>query len=71
MTFDAGMDQPAPKLGKFYLGDSVYVDTEYEDVILITENGFGATNRIVLEWPVYEALVKYVDRFRPIVEVQA
>ncbi len=50
---------------KAYLGDGVYVDTEYEDVVLTTENGVEATNRIVLEWPVYDALVAYVNRWRP------
>lgn len=50
---------------KTYLGDGVYVATEYEDVILTAENGIDATNRIVLEWRVWEALVAYVNRWRP------
>lgn len=47
---------------KEYLGDSVYVDIDSGMVRLTTENGYGATNTIFLELPVYEALVKYVER---------
>jgi hypothetical protein len=46
---------------KRYLGDGVYVDVdELGQLVLTTENGIEATNRIVLEPEVYNALVAYV-----------
>ena len=49
---------------KIYLGDSVYADTDGYGVELTTENGFGPSNTIYLEPPVYEALVDWVNRLR-------
>ena len=44
-----------------YLGDSVYASwSEYGELILTTENGFGATNTIILEGPVLKALLGYL-----------
>lgn len=44
---------------KVYLGDSVYAQPDGFSIILTTENGFGASNTIVLEPEVLEALIKY------------
>ena len=45
-----------------YLGDSVYADVnEYFDLLLYTNNGFGPENVIVLEKPVIEALLRYIQ----------
>ena len=49
---------------KEYLGDSVYVDFLGDAICLTTDNGLGPTNEIVLEWDVYEALVRYVKRLK-------
>ena len=49
---------------KEYLGDSVYVQWEYGQLILTTENGDGSSNTIFMEREVYEALVKYVERIK-------
>ena len=49
---------------KSYLGDGVYVDFEYGQLVLTTEDGVSVQNRIVLEPEVYEALERYVDRLR-------
>ena len=45
---------------KIYLGDSVYVQFDGFAFVLTTENGYGASNTIVLEPQVYNALVGYV-----------
>ncbi len=48
---------------KEYLGDSVYVDCDARGLILTTENGTGnASNTIVLEPPVLDALMHYVTK---------
>ncbi len=49
---------------KYYLGDGVYVEWEFDYLTLTTENGLVTTNRIVLEPDVYAALVRYVDKLR-------
>lgn len=51
---------------KQYLGDSVYVDFDGFGFVLTTENGYpdDPRNRVVLEPEVYEALAKYVERFK-------
>ena len=49
---------------KEYLGDAVYVDTDGAYIILTTEDGIRATNPIYLELPVYDSLVKWVERLR-------
>ncbi len=49
---------------KEYLGDGVYVDHEWGQIILTTETGpevQDITNRIVLEPEVYTALVAFVE----------
>lgn len=46
---------------KRYLGDAVYAEwDEWGRVVLTTEDGYRATNTIVLESEVYDALVQYV-----------
>ena len=48
---------------KEYLGDGVYVALDdSRGFILTTENGIGATNTIILEPDVYEALEVWVRR---------
>lgn len=49
---------------KAYLGDAVYADFDGYAIILTTEDGVRATNTIVLEPQVYEALLAWVDRLR-------
>ncbi len=50
---------------KVYLGDSVYVD-DFDGfaLVLMTENGLGPSNTIVLEPEVYQALVAYVEQLK-------
>lgn len=46
---------------KEYLGDGVYIQRDaYGSLILTTENGYWATNTIVLEPEMYGALKRYV-----------
>ena len=47
---------------KDYIGDGVYVEWDGFGFALTTENGIEATNRIVLELEVYEALTRFVSR---------
>lgn len=49
---------------KEYLGDGVYVSFDGYGVVLTTENGLGATNRIVLEPEVMLALADWSDRLK-------
>ena len=45
---------------KAYIGDSVYVDIDADrGIVLTTENGFGPTNRIVLEPDVLLSFIVY------------
>ena len=46
-------------MDKSYLGDSVYAQIENGMILLTTENGFGASNKIYMEPEVLEALDKY------------
>lgn len=50
------------KASKEYLGDSVYADIEYGDLVLTTENGDGPSNCIVIESEVWKALLKFVEK---------
>ena len=45
---------------KQYLGDGVYVEYEYGNIVLTTEDGTKVTNIIMLESEVWYALEKYV-----------
>lgn len=49
---------------KMYLGDGVYVSFDGYALTLTTADGISTTNTIVLEPPVYAALIAYVDRLR-------
>ena len=51
-------------LMKEYIGDGVYVAFDGYSLVLTTENGLALTNTIVLEPPVYTALVEYVSRLK-------
>jgi hypothetical protein len=50
----------------FYLGDSVYVETDGYGLIVTTNNGYpdDPRNRIYLEPEVYAALVAYVTALK-------
>lgn len=47
---------------KTYLGDGVYADHNGYAITLITEDGYRATNTVVLEPEVYDALVQWAKR---------
>jgi hypothetical protein len=47
---------------KEYLGDSVYVEMDERGFVLTTDNGMGASNTIVLESEVINALFGYAKR---------
>lgn len=47
---------------KMYLGDGVYAELDGLDVVLTTEDGIRATNRIVLEPEVLDALNRWLQR---------
>lgn len=49
---------------KTYLGDGVYAEFDGYGIVLTTEDGISVTNRIVLEFDVYEMLVKYVNALK-------
>lgn len=46
---------------KTYLGDAVYFDFDGYHVVLTTEDGIQATNRILLEPQVILAMLKKID----------
>lgn len=48
---------------KQYLGDAVYADFQYDQIVLTTEDGIRDTNTIYLEPQVFEALIRYGSRF--------
>lgn len=52
-----------------YLGDSVYADYDGYYIVLTTNNGLGATNAIVLDPHVYEALMQYSERIQALIEL--
>jgi len=47
---------------KVYLGDSVYVEIEDYRIKLTTENGYGVTNEIFLDFEVFKRLVEITDK---------
>lgn len=47
---------------KVYLGDSVYVEIENDMIKLTTDNGYGVTNTIYLDYDVYKCLVNFVNK---------
>ena len=49
---------------KVYLGDSVYADFDGYGIVLTTENGYGPSNKIVLEPEVLDALDLYRKSWR-------
>lgn len=49
---------------KRYLGDGAYVDFDGYSLVLTAENGISATDTIVLEPKVYEALTRYVAELK-------
>jgi len=50
---------------KEYLGDGVYAEMDrYGSLVLTTEDGIRATNRIVLEPEVLIALSEYLERLK-------
>lgn len=49
---------------KKYLGDAVYVEWTGYDLVLTTEDGYTASNTIVLEPQVYDELVRFVKNLK-------
>ena len=49
---------------KAYLGDSVYCDFDGYNIILVTDNGFGPSNTIILGPEVMSALIKYSTKIK-------
>ena len=50
---------------KVYIGDAVYADFDrFGDLVLTTEDGLVAYNRIVLDGNAIEALERYLERRR-------
>lgn len=47
------------QVNKTYLGDAVYAENVNGDIVLTTENGIEVTNRIVLEYDVFTALLRW------------
>jgi hypothetical protein len=56
---------PRVKGQKAYLGDGVYVEFDGYALVLTTEDGIRATNTIVLEPEVCDALTAYVASLKP------
>lgn len=54
---------------KDYLGDSVYADiSEYGELVLTTENGVEASNKIIMEPEVLNNMFRYLQRMGMIKE---
>lgn len=53
-------DTRKENMKKVYIGDSVYANYDGYAVILTTENGFGASNTIVLEPEVLAMFLDYL-----------
>ncbi len=51
-----------PTLDKEYIGDGVYAKDDGYHIILTTEDGYTATNTIILEPEVIESLISYLIR---------
>jgi len=49
---------------KNYIGDSVYADFDGYSVVLTTDNGYGPSNRIVMEPNVIVAFQNYLTRLQ-------
>lgn len=49
---------------KLYLGDSVYVESDGENVIITTENGGPPSNKIYLEPIVVKELQLFIESLR-------
>jgi hypothetical protein len=47
---------------KEYIGDGVYADTEYGEIVLTTENGIDVSNTIVLGPYEIRALLKFIEK---------
>lgn len=56
------------EIKKVYLGDAVYADFDGYHIILTTENGIRADNRICLEPDVMQALQIYAETIRKALE---
>lgn len=49
-------------MNKDYLGDSVYVEDDKDSVKLVTDNGEGPSNTIILETETLGALLRWCER---------
>ncbi len=50
---------------KEYIGDSVYIEDNGYGVTLTTENGYGASNTIVMEPAVLREFLRYLEQPEP------
>ena len=48
-------------MAKRYVGDGVYVAVEPGRITVTTENGLRVLQEIILEWPVFDALLEFVN----------
>lgn len=50
---------------KIYIGDSVYIErNSRQEIILTTENGVQISNIIIMDLPVFENLLNAVKRWK-------
>lgn len=50
------------KVTKLYLGDSVYADFDGYHIVVTTENWYGPTNTVFLEFAAFMNLIKYGEK---------
>ena len=53
-------------MNKLYLGDSIYAEDYGVHIVLTTENGMGASNKIYLEDGIMHLLFQYWEQQRKI-----
>lgn len=59
------MTEPAKT--KEYVGDGVYIDTDYDGgIVLTTENGVSTTNTIYLDYEVVISVLRYLRKYHVI-----
>jgi len=49
---------------KTYIGDGAYVEVEHGRVKLTTNNGYEDTNTILMEGPVVESFIRWVQKIK-------
>jgi hypothetical protein len=48
-------------MSKRYCGDGVYCAVDAQRITLTTENGITVLQEIILEWPVFDAFLEFVN----------